>query len=98
METRTGSGVDVHPFEPGDHVWLGGVRIPHTHRLAGHSDADAALHAITDALYGAHRRRRHRHALPAVRSAVEGRGLEDLPRARRRAGRGRAAAGSSTST
>lgn len=53
METRTGSGIDVHPFEPGDHVWLGGVRIPHTHRLAGHSDADAALHAITDALYGA---------------------------------------------
>ena len=53
METRTGSGIDVHPFEAGDHVWLGGVRIDHTHRLAGHSDADAALHAITDALFGA---------------------------------------------
>lgn len=53
METRTGSGIDVHPFEAGDHVWLGGVRIPHTRRLAGHSDADAALHAITDALLGA---------------------------------------------
>jgi 2-C-methyl-D-erythritol 4-phosphate cytidylyltransferase/2-C-methyl-D-erythritol 2,4-cyclodiphosphate synthase len=53
METRTGSGFDVHPFEPGDHVWLGGVRIPHTAKLKGHSDADAALHALTDAIYGA---------------------------------------------
>lgn len=53
METRTGSGFDVHPFEPGDAVWLGGVRIPHTAKLKGHSDADAALHALTDALYGA---------------------------------------------
>ena len=53
METRTGSGFDVHPFEPGDAVWLGGVRIPHTAALKGHSDADAALHALTDAIYGA---------------------------------------------
>jgi 2-C-methyl-D-erythritol 4-phosphate cytidylyltransferase/2-C-methyl-D-erythritol 2,4-cyclodiphosphate synthase len=53
METRTGTGFDVHPFEPGDAVWLGGVRIPHSARLKGHSDADAALHALTDALYGA---------------------------------------------
>ena len=53
METRTGSGFDVHPFEPGDAVWLGGVRIPHTAKLQGHSDADAALHALTDAIYGA---------------------------------------------
>lgn len=53
METRIGSGFDVHPFEPGDAVWLGGVEIPHTHRLKGHSDADVALHALTDAIYGA---------------------------------------------
>jgi 2-C-methyl-D-erythritol 4-phosphate cytidylyltransferase/2-C-methyl-D-erythritol 2,4-cyclodiphosphate synthase len=53
METRVGSGFDVHPFEPGDAVWLGGVRIPHTARLKGHSDADAALHALCDAIYGA---------------------------------------------
>ena len=53
METRIGTGFDVHPFEAGDAVWLGGVRIPHTHRLKGHSDADAALHALTDAIYGA---------------------------------------------
>lgn len=53
METRVGSGFDVHPFEPGDTVWLGGVAIPHTARLKGHSDADAALHALCDAIYGA---------------------------------------------
>jgi 2-C-methyl-D-erythritol 4-phosphate cytidylyltransferase/2-C-methyl-D-erythritol 2,4-cyclodiphosphate synthase len=53
METRTGSGFDVHPFEAGEYVWLGGVRIPHTAKLKGHSDADAALHALADALYGA---------------------------------------------
>lgn len=52
-DIRTGSGYDVHAFCPGDHVWLGGVRIPHTHGLEGHSDADAALHALTDALLGA---------------------------------------------
>ena len=53
METRTGTGFDVHPFEPGDAVWLGGVRIAHIAKLKGHSDADAALHALTDAIYGA---------------------------------------------
>jgi 2-C-methyl-D-erythritol 4-phosphate cytidylyltransferase / 2-C-methyl-D-erythritol 2,4-cyclodiphosphate synthase len=53
METRVGTGLDVHPFEPGDAVWLGGVAIPHTARLKGHSDADAALHALCDAIYGA---------------------------------------------
>ncbi|MEO7223740.1 MAG: bifunctional 2-C-methyl-D-erythritol 4-phosphate cytidylyltransferase/2-C-methyl-D-erythritol 2,4-cyclodiphosphate synthase [Devosia sp.] len=53
LETRTGTGFDVHPFEPGDAIWLGGVRIPHTAKLKGHSDADVALHALTDAIYGA---------------------------------------------
>ncbi|MGN6488901.1 MAG: bifunctional 2-C-methyl-D-erythritol 4-phosphate cytidylyltransferase/2-C-methyl-D-erythritol 2,4-cyclodiphosphate synthase [Devosia sp.] len=53
METRVGSGYDVHRFAPGDAVWLGGVSIPHTHKLEGHSDADVALHALTDAIYGA---------------------------------------------
>jgi 2-C-methyl-D-erythritol 4-phosphate cytidylyltransferase/2-C-methyl-D-erythritol 2,4-cyclodiphosphate synthase len=53
METRVGTGFDVHPFEPGEFVTLGGVRIPHGRRLSGHSDADAALHALADALYGA---------------------------------------------
>lgn len=53
METRVGTGFDVHAFEPGDAVWLGGVRIPHSAKLKGHSDADVALHALTDAILGA---------------------------------------------
>jgi len=52
-ETRTGSGYDVHRFAPGDHVMLCGVKIPHDHALEGHSDADAGLHALTDAILGA---------------------------------------------
>ncbi|SEQ48058.1 2-C-methyl-D-erythritol 2,4-cyclodiphosphate synthase [Devosia sp. YR412] len=53
METRVGTGFDVHPFEPGDAVWLGGVKIAHDKKLKGHSDADVALHALTDAILGA---------------------------------------------
>lgn len=52
-DVRVGSGYDVHAFAEGDHVILGGVAIPHGKRLSGHSDADVALHTITDALYGA---------------------------------------------
>lgn len=52
-DVRIGSGLDVHAFGPGDHVTLGGVRIPHTQALTGHSDADVALHALTDAILGA---------------------------------------------
>lgn len=52
-ENRTGFGYDVHRFSEGTHVTLGGVEIPHTHTLLGHSDADVALHALTDALLGA---------------------------------------------
>jgi len=52
-ETRVGQGFDVHRFGPGDHVMLGGVRVAHTRGLEGHSDADVALHALTDALLGA---------------------------------------------
>jgi len=53
MEPRTGFGYDVHAFAPGDGVTLCGVTIPHDKALAGHSDADVAMHALTDALYGA---------------------------------------------
>lgn len=53
METRIGTGYDVHEFEPGDAVWLCGVRIPHHAKLKGHSDADVGLHALTDAILGA---------------------------------------------
>ena len=50
---RVGEGWDVHALVEGRPLILGGVRIPHTHGLAGHSDADALLHAITDAILGA---------------------------------------------
>ncbi|MEY2883747.1 MAG: Bifunctional: 2-C-methyl-D-erythritol 4-phosphate cytidylyltransferase/2-C-methyl-D-erythritol [Pseudomonadota bacterium] len=50
--SRAASGFDVHRFGPGDHAWLCGVQIPHSHGLIGHSDADAGLHALTDALLG----------------------------------------------
>lgn len=50
---RTGFGLDAHRFEAGDHVWLCGVKIPHDQKLRGHSDADAGLHALTDAVLGA---------------------------------------------
>ena len=49
-DVRTGNGYDVHSFEPGEHVTLCGILIPHGKRLAGHSDADVGLHALTDAL------------------------------------------------
>jgi 2-C-methyl-D-erythritol 4-phosphate cytidylyltransferase/2-C-methyl-D-erythritol 2,4-cyclodiphosphate synthase len=52
-DVRTGTGYDVHVFGDGDHVTLGGVRIPHTRGLSGHSDADVALHALVDAILGA---------------------------------------------
>ncbi len=51
-DVRTASGYDVHKFAPGDHIMLCGLKIPHTHALEGHSDADVGLHAITDALLG----------------------------------------------
>ena len=53
MEFRVGQGCDVHALVPGRKLILGGVTIPHSMGLLGHSDADALLHAITDALLGA---------------------------------------------
>jgi 2-C-methyl-D-erythritol 2,4-cyclodiphosphate synthase len=50
---RIGHGYDVHAFEPGDHVTLGGVRIPHSVGVRAHSDGDVLLHALCDALLGA---------------------------------------------
>jgi len=52
-DLRLGNGFDVHAFADGDHVWLGGLKIPHNRGLTGHSDADVALHAIVDAILGA---------------------------------------------
>lgn len=53
MSFRIGQGFDVHAFMAGDHVMLGGVRIPHERGLKAHSDGDVALHALCDALLGA---------------------------------------------
>jgi len=50
---RIGQGYDVHAFTSGDHVTLGGEKIPHTHGILAHSDGDVLLHAICDALLGA---------------------------------------------
>ncbi|RYE02545.1 MAG: bifunctional 2-C-methyl-D-erythritol 4-phosphate cytidylyltransferase/2-C-methyl-D-erythritol 2,4-cyclodiphosphate synthase [Sphingomonadales bacterium] len=52
LRVRTAQGYDVHRFAEGEELWLGGVLVPHSHGLSGHSDADVALHAITDALLG----------------------------------------------
>ena len=52
-DVRTGTGIDVHAFGPGDQDMLGGVRIAHGRALSGHSDADVGLHALTDAILGA---------------------------------------------
>ena len=51
-QTRMATGFDVHRLEDGEELWLGGIRIPHHQGLSGHSDADVALHALTDALLG----------------------------------------------
>ncbi|UZK66920.1 bifunctional 2-C-methyl-D-erythritol 4-phosphate cytidylyltransferase/2-C-methyl-D-erythritol 2,4-cyclodiphosphate synthase [Sphingomonas sp. M1-B02] len=52
LRVRTAQGYDVHRLEAGEQLWLGGVLVPHDKGLSGHSDADVALHAITDALLG----------------------------------------------
>lgn len=53
MNFRIGHGFDVHRFGEGDHLFMGGVKIPHQHGLVAHSDGDVALHALCDALLGA---------------------------------------------
>ena len=50
---KVGFGYDVHAFAPDRELWLGGIRIPHTQGLMGHSDADVLIHALCDALLGA---------------------------------------------
>ena len=53
MTIRIGHGYDVHAFGEGDHVMLGGVRVPHDRGLVAHSDGDVILHALCDAILGA---------------------------------------------
>jgi len=53
MKIRVGMGFDVHKLVEGRELWLGGIRLEHTHGLLGHSDADVLIHAICDAILGA---------------------------------------------
>ncbi|MBO9579373.1 MAG: bifunctional 2-C-methyl-D-erythritol 4-phosphate cytidylyltransferase/2-C-methyl-D-erythritol 2,4-cyclodiphosphate synthase [Sphingobium sp.] len=53
LVSRTGMGFDVHRLEKGEALWLGGILVPHSHGLSGHSDADVAIHALVDAILGA---------------------------------------------
>jgi 2-C-methyl-D-erythritol 2,4-cyclodiphosphate synthase len=53
MKVRIGQGFDVHAFGEGDHVMLGGVRVPHDHGVLAHSDGDVVIHALCDAMLGA---------------------------------------------
>jgi 2-C-methyl-D-erythritol 2,4-cyclodiphosphate synthase len=53
MDARIGHGFDVHAFGEGDHVVLGGVRVPHSRGVVAHSDGDVAVHALCDAMLGA---------------------------------------------
>ncbi|MBI5726491.1 MAG: 2-C-methyl-D-erythritol 2,4-cyclodiphosphate synthase [Ignavibacteriales bacterium] len=53
QQLRIGNGFDIHPFEEGRKLFLGGVEIPHSMGLEGHSDADVILHALCDSLLGA---------------------------------------------
>jgi 2-C-methyl-D-erythritol 2,4-cyclodiphosphate synthase len=72
-EYRTGQGWDVHRLAAGRPLILGGVTVPSEFGLEGHSDADVLAHAITDAILGAGRAGRYRHAFPGYRSPLEGR-------------------------
>lgn len=53
LVTKLGTGFDVHAFGDGDHVWLGGIKVPHDRGVIAHSDGDVILHALTDAILGA---------------------------------------------
>ena len=95
---RTGLGIDSHRFAAGRRLILGGVEIPHTHGLDGHSDADVLAHAITDAILGAASMGDIGTHFPDTDQQWRGRRL-DRAAARDRAAGGRARAGaSSTST
>ena len=53
MNIRVGFGYDMHQLQKERELWIGGIKIEHTHGLSGHSDADVLIHAICDALLGA---------------------------------------------
>ena len=67
-----GIGYDVHPFESGRPLFLGGIEIPHSHGLKGHSDADVLIHAIADAILGAIGEKDIGHHFPNTSAALAG--------------------------
>ena len=66
MTPRIGHGIDAHRFIPGRRLMLGGVLVPYHRGLLGHSDGDAVVHALVDAILGASGPRRHGQALPVA--------------------------------
>lgn len=72
MDIRIGQGLDVHPFGEGHSLVLGGVTIPHTKGLVGHSDADALTHAVMDAVLGAAGKADIGHYFPDTDPALKG--------------------------
>ena len=71
MKIRVGLGFDVHRLVPGRELWLGGVKVPHTLGLLGHSDADVLIHALCDALLGAAGLRDIGYYLPDSDAAIK---------------------------
>jgi len=72
MSFRIGIGYDLHPLKKGRALWLGGVEIPFTKGLDGHSDADVLLHAIIDAMLGAAALPDIGHYFPPSKSSIKG--------------------------
>ncbi len=85
LSYRTGFGYDVHAFQEGDHLVLGGVKIPHRFAFAAHSDGDVLLHAICDALFGAAGLGDIGHHFPDTDPAYKGIDSRELLRSCRRA-------------
>ena len=72
MKIRVGFGFDVHALKEGRDLWLGGIKIPHTTGLLGHSDADVLIHAICDAILGAANMRDIGYHFPDTSAETEG--------------------------
>lgn len=72
MKIRVGMGFDVHRLVEDRDLWLGGIKIPHTHGLLGHSDADVLIHAICDAILGAANMRDIGYHFPDTGAEFEG--------------------------
>ena len=87
MTPRIGHGIDAHRFIPGRHLMLGGVLIPYSRGLLGHSDGDAVVHALVDAILGASGLGDMGKHFPSERSPLEGHVRVRVPQGRRREAR-----------